>query len=75
MEYTADAICLASLLEQHLFEAGWDAAFEVEVTGVIASGAFVRFDGVFEGYLPVRRIGDDYYELDALGVALAGRRT
>jgi ribonuclease R len=29
---------------------------------------------VFEGFLPVRRLGDDYYELDALGTRMQGRR-
>ena len=40
----------------------------------IASGVFVRFDGVFEGYLPARRLPGDYYELNPLGTALVGRR-
>jgi ribonuclease R len=29
---------------------------------------------VFEGYLPARRIPGDYFELNTLGTALAGRR-
>ena len=29
---------------------------------------------MFEGFLPVRRFGDDYYELDALGTRMQGRR-
>ena len=41
---------------------------------MIGSGLFVRFGDVFEGYLPVRRLPGDYYELDPLGTALAGRR-
>jgi ribonuclease R len=41
---------------------------------VIPSGLFIRFGGVFEGYLPVRRLHGDYFELNALGTALAGRR-
>ena len=32
------------------------------------------FDEVFEGYLPARRIGGDYFELNELGTALVGRR-
>jgi ribonuclease R len=75
VEYAADAICLAWLLERRLFDVGWDECFEGEVTGVIGSGIFVRFDGVFEGYVPVRRLSGDYFELDALGIALVGRRT
>jgi ribonuclease R len=75
VEHTADAICLAWLLERRLFELGWDAELGGEIIGAIASGVFVRFDGVFEGYVPARRLAGDYYELDALGTALVGRRT
>jgi ribonuclease R len=74
IEYRADALCLAWLLERRLFDAGWDAAFEGEIVGAIGSGIFVRFDGVFEGYLPARRMPGDY-ELDPLGTALIGRRS
>src|SRR5688572_3341588 len=75
IEYRADALCLAWFLERRLFDAGWDAVFEGEIVGAIGSGVFVRFDGVFEGYLPARRIPGDYYELDPLGTALVGRRS
>jgi ribonuclease R len=75
VEYRADELCLAWLLERRLFEEGWDAAFEGEIVGAIGSGVFVRFDGVFEGYLPARRLPGDYFELDPLGTALVGRRS
>jgi ribonuclease R len=75
IEYRADEICLAWLLERRLFHEGWDAAWEGEIVGAIGSGIFVRFDGVFEGYLPARRLPGDYFELDPLGTALVGRRT
>ena len=75
VEYAADAICLAWLLERRLFELGWEHAFEGEITGAIPSGVFVRFAEVFEGYLPARSLGGDYYELNALGTALEGRRS
>jgi ribonuclease R len=73
-EYAADAICLAWLLERRLFELGWEHAFEGEVTGVIPSGLFARFETVFEGFLPARRLPGDYFELNLLGTALRGRR-
>jgi ribonuclease R len=41
---------------------------------VIPSGLFVRFGDIFEGYLPARRMPGDYFELNDLGTALAGRR-
>jgi ribonuclease R len=74
VEYLADELCLAWLLEATLFERGWDDPFEGEITGAIGSGLFVRFGEVFEGYLPARRLGGDYFELNELGTALVGRR-
>ena len=74
VEYLADELCLAWLLESVLYERGWDDPFEGEITGAIASGLFVRFGDVFEGYLPVRRLHGDYFELNELGTALVGRR-
>jgi ribonuclease R len=35
----------------------------------------VRFGEVFEGYVPARRLGGDYYEVNELATALVGRRT
>lgn len=75
LEYRADELCLAWFLERRLFEEGWDATFQGEIVGAIGSGVFVRFDGVFEGYLPARRLPGDYFELDPLGTALVGRRS
>jgi ribonuclease R len=75
VEYAADAICAAWLLERRLFEQGWEHAFEGEITGAIPSGVFVRFGEVFEGYVPARSLGGDYFELNGLGTALEGRRS
>src|SRR6266540_315578 len=75
IEYAADAICLAWLLERTLFEEGWEHEFAGEITGLIGSGLFVRFGEVFEGYLPARRLPGDYFEMNALGTALQGRRS
>jgi ribonuclease R len=75
VEYAADAICLAWLLERRLFEQGWEHLFEGEVTGAIPSGVFVRFDEIFEGYVPARSLSGDFYELNVLGTALEGRRS
>jgi ribonuclease R len=74
VEYRADDICLAWLLERQLFERGWDDPFEGEIIGVIDSGLFVRFGEVFEGFLPARRLGGDYFALNPLGTRLVGRR-
>ena len=74
VEYRADEICEAWLLERTLFERGWEEPFPGEVIGVIPSGLFARFGEVFEGFLPARRLHGDYYELNELGTALVGRR-
>ncbi len=74
IEYQANGICLAWLLEATLFERGWDTPFEGEIIGIIESGLFVRFGEVFEGYLPARRLPGDFFEVNALGTRLVGRR-
>jgi ribonuclease R len=74
VEYLADALCLAWLLDDELFERGWEEPFEGEIVGLIGSGMFVRFGEVFEGFLPARRLPGDYFELNELGTALVGRR-
>jgi ribonuclease R len=75
VEYRAEELCLAWLLEARLYELGWEASWEGEIIGLIGSGVFVRFGDVFEGFLPVRRLTDDFYELTPLGTALVGRRS
>jgi len=79
IERMGDRICAAFLLERELFERGWDAPFEGEVSGLISGGAFVRFAGeladVYEGFLPARLLSGDYYDLNATETALVGRRT
>jgi ribonuclease R len=74
VEHLADDLCLAWLLDDTLFERGWDEPFEGEIVGLIGSGLFVRFGEVFEGYVPARRLPGDYFELNELGTAMAGRR-
>jgi ribonuclease R len=74
VEYRADEICAAWLLERTLYERGWDERFTGEIIGLIPSGLFARFGEVFEGFVPARRLHGDYYELNDLGTALVGRR-
>jgi ribonuclease R len=75
LEYLADEICLAWLLERRLFERGWEEPWEGEIIGAIGSGLFVRFGDVFEGFLPARRLHGEFFELNDLGTALVGRST
>lgn len=75
VEYLADELCLAWLLERRLYEQGWETAWPGEIIGLIGSGLFVRFGEVFEGFLPARRLHGEFFELSPLGTALAGRTT
>lgn len=80
LERDADDICFAFLLERQLAVDGWDRRFEGEVSGVIGAGAFVSFKGAeggaaCEGFLPVRRIGGDWFDLNEQQTALVGRHT
>jgi ribonuclease R len=75
IEYTADEICLAWLLDDRLHERGWHEPFDGEITGLIGSGLFARFGEVFEGFLPARRLPGEFFELNATGTALVGRRS
>jgi ribonuclease R len=75
IEYLADEICLAWLLDKQLFARGWNEPFAGEIIGAIASGLFIRFGDVFEGYLPARKLPGEYYELTPLGTGMVGRRS
>ena len=75
VEYLADEICLAWLLEDALFTRGWDDPWEGEVIGAIGSGLFIRFGTVFEGFLPARGLAGEFFELNDTGTALVGRRS
>ena len=78
LERDADDICAAFLLERELFEHGWDSSFEGEVSGVIGAGAFVTFGGelgdAYEGFVPVRRMRSDHFDLNEEETALVGGR-
>jgi ribonuclease R len=75
LEYLADEICLAWLLEDRLRDRGWDEPWEGEIAGLIGAGLFVRFGEVFEGFLPARRLPGEFFEVNRTATALAGRRT
>jgi len=75
VEYLADEICLAWLLEDRLMERGWGEPWEGEIIGLIGSGLFARFGGVFEGFLPARRLPGEFFELSPTSTALVGRRS
>ena len=71
LERRGDSICLAAHLR------GRPEDDEVvrpgEITGLIGGGLFVRFDGVYEGMVPSRRLGPEEFEVSDLGTSLDGR--
>lgn len=76
IERDADRVARCFLLERELLK---DAGpFDGEVTGLIGAGAFVRFSGGHEGLIPVRRLGDGWWDLNEEGTILhagdSGRR-
>ena len=75
LEYLADDICLAWLLDDVLLERGWEEPWDGEIIGMIGSGLFVRFGEVFEGMLPARKLPGEFFELNDTGTALVGRRS
>ncbi len=60
LEYLADEICLAWLLEARLYERGWEEPFEGEIVGAIGSGNLRplrgRLRSVSAGAPPARRL-------------------
>jgi ribonuclease R len=75
IERAAADVCLAFLLERRLFESGFELEFDGEVVGLIGAGAFVAFgDEGFEGFLPVRRMRGDWWELNEEGTMLLGEK-
>ena len=72
LEYLADEICLAWLLEDRLRERGWEEPWEGEIIGLIGAGLFARFGEVFEGFLPARRLPGEFFELNRTATALDG---
>jgi len=75
IERDADDVARAFLLERTLFEGGVDVQWDGEVIGLIGAGAFVAFGDGYEGLLPVRRLGGDWWELNEQGTMLVGERT
>jgi len=80
IERDADDIARCFLLESTLAaepHGGLGKVFEGEIVGVIGAGAFVAFGdgGEYEGMLPVRRMREDWWELNEQGTALIGTRS
>ena len=76
IERGADDIAQAFLLETRMHAGELPALFEnAEIVGLVGAGAFVRFGGGFEGFLPARKVGGDWWELNEEGTILQGAGT
>jgi len=70
VERDADDIVSCFLLERELKRVGSDMVFDGEIVGVIGAGMFIDFGGGFEGFLPVRRMRDGWWDLNPEGTML-----
>jgi ribonuclease R len=75
VEHDGDDAVLAFLLDELLFQEGWDRRFTGEIVSLIPSGLFVRFEECYEGYIHVSNLRGDYYSINEKGSALVGRRS
>ncbi|QEC47761.1 RNB domain-containing ribonuclease [Baekduia soli] len=75
IERAADDVAQAFLLERGLFDGSIDRDQEGEVVGLIGAGVFVAFGDGFEGFLPVRRLRGDWWELNEAGTQLQGEES
>ncbi len=78
IERDADDVAGCFLLQGLLGQLGGgrETTFPGEIVGLIGAGAFVAFGErlQFEGMLPVRRLGGDWWELNEEGTVLVGTR-
>jgi ribonuclease R len=75
IERAADDVTRAFLLERRLVEGSLEHEFDGEIVGLVNAGAFVAFGDGFEGFLPVRRLRGDWWELNEVGTLLQGADT
>jgi ribonuclease R len=73
LELKADDVALCFLLERRLAREGWEEEFAGEIIGLVPAGLFVRFGEVFEGFLPVRKLGEERFEVSPHETALVGQ--
>jgi VacB/RNase II family 3'-5' exoribonuclease len=75
LELKADDVALSFLLERRLGEIGWETTFDGEIVGLIGAGVFVHFGGTYQGFVPVRRLGDERFYESPTGASLIGVST
>jgi ribonuclease R len=77
IERDADDVARCELLARWLRADGGSPVFDGEVVGLISSGAFVAFgpELAFEGFLALRRLQGDWWELNEPETILFGARS
>lgn len=71
IEWDAEKIVAYEFMKRHLGE-----VFDGFVAGTIGKGFFVELaDYPAEGFVPIRTLDDDYYDLDEKSIAWVGRRS
>ena len=75
LEMDADRVALSFLLDRRLQAEGWEQVFTGEVVGLVGGGLFVRFGGVYEGFLSARRLGGERFEVSEHETAIVGEAT
>jgi ribonuclease R len=76
VERSADDVCKAFLLQRRLGDGYNERVFDGEVVGVVGGGVFVRFaDELFEGFLPAKTLGREWWDLNGEATALIGQQS
>jgi ribonuclease R len=75
VERDADDVAHCFLLAREVAELGHRPVYDGEVVGLAPVGAFVAFGDAYEGLLPVRRLRDDWWELNEQGTILVGTQS
>lgn len=85
VERRANAVALSHRMFEGMYDRNYSLAslgadnvdrFTGEVVGLIASGCFVRFGSVFDGFVPARTMSAaERYDLDETGLALVGGKS
>jgi ribonuclease R len=75
VERDADDVAHCFLLAREVAKLGHRPVYDGEVVGLAPVGAFVAFGDAYEGLLPVRRLRDDWWELNEQGTILVGTQS
>lgn len=71
IEWDAEKILSYEFMRRHL-----GSVFEAFISGVMGKGFFVELkEYPVEGFVPIRSLDDDFYDLDDQGLVWTGRRT